>query len=794
MNSIKNILRNEFLFLIISSIAIGLLSSVLIYGFNFYKLNSFIPGSYYGDGLAFLQNLQRNYESLWYFTNERQGFPWPSNFTETPSSDLANYLLLKILYLLTDSLITSVNIYLILGFSLIYCSFYLLLRSLKINRAASIISAIGFSLLPYHFLRLSHLFFTWYFVVSGYIYIYYKLFNLDISKKFFSVQNLKYGLFLFILANFGGYYALFSIFGFVFCFFIIYFKNRSLPYSLLLIISCITCVVAGIFFNLLPTLFYVSNQGINFENLNRLPFESEIYSFKISQLFIPIGYHFFDFFQQINVFYSKNSLLVNENASASLGIITCIGLVISLAGLLQRASFSSRPMAYRLLSDSRILLASLFILFFVFFASMGGLVSLYSLLISSTARGWNRVSIFIACFSLISLAVVLDHFFKRLKQPVYSYGFVLLSIFIFVLDQSPLFSNFIVQQYPNYEADHKYFAKIERQLPAKANVFQYPYQSYPGDYLKGMDPYAHSHGFLHSSQLRWNYGGMKWREGDWFYRHLALLPLQQQLDIIAAMGFQAIYIDQSGYCDQGEWIRSSVISYLNSIDPGKNHLIATHPDGHSLVFSIPYSESRHSIERANQYLATLGYYLDHQRIPQFIQHNQIQVHLKNRVSLPLVKAINGIYNGHQMVGYQNGIEADYLNPKTNPLDNFQPLCDYQSPNHLSLSAGPLTSTSLKLQQPLTIVFNQNLPKQFILDLKLSQINHEMSFDLTVQYQNIQKTISSDDLRNLQSLTFDAQTAGNTLIIRVQPKKFAVTHLFKPSNKLKPFELDEISIH
>ena len=44
---------------------------------------------------------------------------------------------------------------------------------------------------------------------------------------------------------------------------------------------------------------------------------------------------------------------------------------------------------------------------------------------------------------------------------------------------------------------------------------------------------------------------MRGRTGDWFYRKLALLPIDQQVVIIKAMGFSGIYLDRRGYIGDG---------------------------------------------------------------------------------------------------------------------------------------------------------------------------------------------------------------------------------------------------
>lgn len=793
MNSIKSLLKNDKNFLFFGSLFIGLLSSILIFGSDFYHINTNVPGIYYGDGVAFLVNLQRSFEGPWVYTNDRMGFPWISDYTETPQSDILNYLIIKCLTYLTGSLIFAVNIYFILGFIVIFLITFLLLRSLKISQLSAFIGSICYALVAYHFLRLSHIFFTWYFVAPAYIFIYYKIINFDFSKKILTKQNFKYYIFLFILPFFGGYYTLFSIFGFVFCFFIVYVKNKNFIRSLLLIGSCLAFVISSIIINLLPTIYFIYKYGYNYENLNRLPMESEIYAFKISQLFIPAGYHIIGVFRELSNFFFLQSGYANENATASLGILTCIGLIISLSNLLSHVINRNKVNSI-LLTDNRILISGLFILFYLLFASMGGLVSLYSLLISSTARGWNRVSIYIACFAIISLTILFDIVFAKVKSKIFHYLIVVAAVCFIVLDQSPVFSSFIQSQSSQYQRDKKFFQSIEKQLPTASAVFQFPYQNYPGDDQKyAMDVYAHSLAFLHTSQLRWSFGGMRWREGDWFYRQLALLPLNDQLDIIRAMGFKGITIDKSGYCDGGKWIIQQTQNYLNQYPYSQPLVTINHTNGHSIFIAFPEINDPSLLNRVQQHLTKIHYFFDANKTPKPIQESKITIDFKNTSTFPTVKKITGIFNNYQPINYINNIATDFINPQSNELHNFQALCEYKTAKHLALNNKKLESSHMLFKKDVVLVLNHNLPKKFHFFIHTNAINYKYDFDVVVRYGKNTKVIALKDLQSGGSLEFENQQDLPIFTLTVIPKKHSFSDYFKRTKNIIPFELDFIKI-
>jgi phosphoglycerol transferase len=104
--------------------------------------------------------------------------------------------------------------------------------------------------------------------------------------------------------------------------------------------------------------------------------------------------------------------------------------------------------------------------------------------------------------------------------------------------------NLIKQRFTH---DKKFIESIEAFVPKGSAIFQYPYITFPeGGYYEPVI------GFIHSKNLHWNFGGMRGRKGDSFYRALDKEPLDKQLEVIKKLGFQGIYIDKRFYKDGGQ--------------------------------------------------------------------------------------------------------------------------------------------------------------------------------------------------------------------------------------------------
>ena len=82
--------------------------------------NTQYPYIYSGDGLFNLSMIKRLLEGVWYFDNNRSGFPFGSNILDFPGSDTGSYVVLKILGILFGSFQAAHNLYFLLGFSVTF--------------------------------------------------------------------------------------------------------------------------------------------------------------------------------------------------------------------------------------------------------------------------------------------------------------------------------------------------------------------------------------------------------------------------------------------------------------------------------------------------------------------------------------------------------------------------------------------------------------------------------------------------------------------------------------------------
>jgi len=118
-------------------------------------------------------------------------------------------------------------------------------------------------------------------------------------------------------------------------------------------------------------------------------------------------------------------------------------------------------------------------IFAVLLGTVGGLGSIFNLLVTPWIRGYNRIGIFIAFFSLAALLLLLDRIpLKRLFLWGLAAGLVVLGIY----DQT---STGMIPRYRSlkreYENDAAFVREIEDGLPAHSRIWQIPEMVYPED-------------------------------------------------------------------------------------------------------------------------------------------------------------------------------------------------------------------------------------------------------------------------------------------------------------------------
>ena len=517
------------------------------------------PYIYNGDGLSHSWLVQNAIEG-WIFDNERNGYPFGSNFLDYPGSDSGNHIVLKAIGLLSGHYYSAINIYFLLGFSVIFAFSY------GVSRVIGLVPAFAFSLAgvfafsPFHFFRIGHLYYTFYFVVPLFFYFAFKLFfeSREWVSNVFSAKGLLLFVLTFVcLASFGVYYALFGLIVLATAGILAAFRSGSLdPVKLLFLAFFAICL--GVLANVAPNIKSKMDHGVNEEVAKRPTVDGEVYGFKLVQLLLPRHGHRVEPMAEVTRKYISSYPLVNENSFSALGVVGAVGFFALFCALLIGL--------VRKEVDDRLLLLSALVLVLFLFGTIGGFGAIFSGLVSSSIRGWNRLSIFISFGAGLAFFLVLQMFLRRAvdnRLIVLPLAALLMAFAVF--DQTPpVCTACNEQRQREFEMDVNFIGQIERALPKGSAIYQLPYIPFPEAPFKPgkMEIYDLTIGFLNSRSLKWSGAGMKGRDGDLFYRALALEPIEKQVEVARNLGFAGLYIDRRGFDDHADALVGGVTAML----------------------------------------------------------------------------------------------------------------------------------------------------------------------------------------------------------------------------------------
>lgn len=550
-----------------------------------------------GDAAFTDWSVQRLIEG-WIFNNPRSGYPFGSNFLDYPSSDAGGFLLLKILGITMGTYYAAINLFFLLSFPAITLAAFICLRSIKLNAWLSLSASIVYAFAPFHFLRIGHLFYAWYFVVPIFFYFAFRIFFL---KKDYSLplKNLKFWLLLLciaaILSSFGVYYALFGIIVILIGGLAGTASQGSLK-NFFMAFGLAIGITVGVIANISPNVANNQIEGRNTEAVSRSLSDSEVYGFKLMQLLLPHPGHRIEKFSKKTSQYNNSTPLVNENITSSLGLIGVLGLIILGATLIFALSGKK--------TDARLSLFSLIGLALFLFGTIGGLGSLFAMLISSSIRGWNRISIFIDFAAIASTFLVAQFlvlkFISTAKLQKWSFAAIAIALALLgILDQTNWACKPCNQEnLSSFKLESGFIEQLESKLPKGSAIYQLPYMAFPEvPPMFGLHTYEHATGFTNSKALLWNYGGMKGRTGDQFFRALAKEPIYKQIEVVQKLGFAAIYIDRRGFSDNG----AKILAELNQIIG--TPLIAR-ADDQIVVYKLKPTESTSIANLSNDEIVT----------------------------------------------------------------------------------------------------------------------------------------------------------------------------------------------
>jgi phosphoglycerol transferase len=542
----------------------GLTASILTVVHELWRVSLRVPLVYLGDANGYLMIVKGLANGHWYYTNDRLGYPFGMELYDFPTGDHFQLLVYKTIAAVVggDAALT-VNLGYLAGYIVIAVVAYLVLCALGARPVIAAAIGILYAFLPDHFLRGTvHLFLAGYFAVPLAILVILRQYDRPAfltpdptrpNRYHWSWRHrwgwLAVGI-LVIVGTTGFYYAVFTglflIATLVFRF--ISERDRAATASTLFL-----CTVLGltILADLAPTFIYQAAHGINDMAVNRSYGEIEFYALKPIQMLLPSQSH-----RIAPLAGLMNRAMTPGQAPQSLGLVAAVGLVIVVLRTLARIGVSTpRDPHSRTLDKLGVLTIGA-----ILGASVAGFAAGFGLLGVTYIRAWDRITIFVAFFTLAVVALVIDGWARRKHIGLGAIAAICAGLVVVgVYDQTPPSSPTLDEaRLAAWQNDREFFQTVETDLGRNAAVYQLPHALFPeGNNTYQMIDYDHLRGYFHTETLKWSFGAVKGRVPDWQTR-IETLDITDKLTAIALMGFDGLYIDRNGYPDRAATLQTEL--------------------------------------------------------------------------------------------------------------------------------------------------------------------------------------------------------------------------------------------
>ncbi|MWV59586.1 hypothetical protein [Rathayibacter sp. VKM Ac-2754] len=537
-------------------------------------------------------------QSFPFSENGALGFPDGFNAFFTAQFDIASALLAAALALVVHDGFVLLNLFYLLTFALVALTGYAFFRCLRTPPWTAALTAILFSLAPYHFLRLGagHAFLANYWAIPllGILVLAVAGERTDPFRAWIARGATRRARLLrgavpvvvlpLLIASSGGYYYVFSL---------LVLAGAWLLGSLAAVatgarirealVRALPLVSLGVLVGVELLLLgggYGERSERYFES--RGPGESETFGGKILTLFLPWQGTQVPKIGALTNMYENAAAVAKATEPPGMPLIGIAGLCVLLIALPLVGLAGGRALRAtalgRLVSDERIrvlAVATLWTLLFYVITGFGMAVAVFA---STTVRAWSRLSIVLVLFALGAVAVVLARVSGRRLRAVV----VAAVIAVAVADQLAGVARFVPLA-PTEDAEMVALVdQVEQALPDDCGVVQLPIKSFPDSGRIGaMADYDEALPYLYTEegQLEWSYGSISGTSGFEVFGD-ADTP-QEFASAVESSGACAIYVDTAAYTEQvGAW-QDDVVAASGSLTP-----LAASSSGRWLVFAV----------------------------------------------------------------------------------------------------------------------------------------------------------------------------------------------------------------
>jgi phosphoglycerol transferase len=317
--------------------------------------------------------------------------------------------------------------------------------------------------------------------------------------------------------------------------------------------------VAPFMANMAPYKAYEIENGKNFQVGQRSPISSETLGLTVATLVFPNIDHKIGRLDRFSKSYAHKSLLFNESNDATLGLIGALGFAILIFIVFFYSHF---PKILSRLSQLN--------LFSLLLSTVGGFGVVFAYVITPQIRAYNRISMFIAAMSFITIAIIINRYINKTenkKRVIFSLASFFILIFgVFDVVGSNMNFEPVHRFKIEYLSDKNFIQRIESKFDTseqKILIAQYPYLNFPETPgIHKMGNYEQFQGYIHSDKLYWSFGAIRGREADSWWKNLTKKPIEEQIQILQEAGFSGVMINRNGYKDNGKNLESKVTNLL----------------------------------------------------------------------------------------------------------------------------------------------------------------------------------------------------------------------------------------
>jgi hypothetical protein len=507
-----------------------------------------VPLQFSRDALEYLVQAKGTLENGWWWSHPRLSAPFSFHQISYPSNSNVDQLVILLVGLFTHDVGLCVNISWTIFVVASGVVTTLCLRRLGVSNRAAFVAGSLFALSPYALWRSTgHLALVTYLVpIPSAAAILIATNRMD---RLWHRSTLPFVIGCALLGFDYIYYAFFGCFVILVASGIAAAENRRAPAwrTGLAIVAIMT--LSGLV-NLAPSFVEWQREGKPLAIQDKLVAESESHGLKLRHLVGPVGSPDLGLFTRWS--YLEESArfpLEGESITDRLGIVGTAGFFAIMWWLLVRGTKRDDERAKVQSATAQLTCAT------VLLGTVGGVGSLFSLLLSSDIRAYNRVFPFIDFFCLLAVALLLDSAADRRWWSRRPPRMMLVATYLLLLgvwDQShaaQYSKSFYETERTELIALKSVIGNLEGRLPPGAMIFQLPVESFPSDEGLGKTlPYDQAKPYLVSQTLRWSFpafadGLAKWQ------REVAAMPAKQIGPAIRAAGFSAILVDRRGFDD-----------------------------------------------------------------------------------------------------------------------------------------------------------------------------------------------------------------------------------------------------